>query len=85
MEELLEVIDQVAFRSLDERLVLYLEKQFRAQGPELRATHQEIATDLNSSREVISRLLKRMEKEGMLALSRHIIAKKDWDKTREPR
>ena len=85
MEELLEVIDQVAFRSLDERLILYLDRRFQSQGKELRATHQEIATDLNSSREVISRLLKRMEKEGMVSLSRHIITQKDWNKARDAR
>jgi len=80
MEELLEVIDQVAFRSLDERLILYLTKRFDSQGPELHATHQEIATDLNSSREVISRLLKRMEKEGMVELQRNAVLRRDWKK-----
>ncbi len=73
-EETLEVIDQVAFRSLDQRLVFYLNKQFTAHGSdELRITHQEIATDLNSSREVISRLLKKMEKEQMVELARHAV------------
>jgi len=75
-EETLEVIDQVAFRSLDQRLVFYLNKQFAAHGSdELRITHQEIATDLNSSREVISRLLKKMENESMVELARHVIRK----------
>lgn len=75
-EETLEVIDQVAFRSLDQRLIFYLNKQFAAHGSdELRITHQEIATDLNSSREVISRLLKKMEKESMVELARHVIRK----------
>ena len=73
-EETLEVIDQVAFRSLDERLVFYLNKQFEAHSSEeLRITHQEIATDLNSSREVISRLLKKMENENMVQLARHVV------------
>ena len=68
------MIDQVAFRSLDQRLVFYLNKQFTAHGSdELRITHQEIATDLNSSREVISRLLKKMEKEQMVELARHAV------------
>ena len=44
---------------------------------ELRLTHAEIATDLNSSREVISRLLKRMEQEGMVELGRHSIHRKN--------
>ena len=77
-EETLEVIDQVAFRSLDQRLIFYLNKQFAARGTdELRTTHQEIATDLNSSREVISRLLKRMEREGMVELHRHVVQRKN--------
>lgn len=77
-EETLEVIDQVAFRSLDQRLIFYLNKQFEARGTEeLRTTHQEIATDLNSSREVISRLLKRMEREGMVELHRHVVQRKN--------
>jgi len=77
-EETLEVIDQVAFRSLDQRLIFYLNKQFDAhQRTEIRTTHQDIATDLNSSREVISRLLKRMEREGMVELHRHVIVRKN--------
>jgi CRP/FNR family transcriptional regulator len=61
---------------LDQRLVFYLNKQFAAHdSEELRITHQEIATDLNSSREVISRLLKKMEKENMVELARHVVRK----------
>jgi CRP/FNR family transcriptional regulator len=47
-------------------------KQF---GTTLPLTHQEIATDLNTSREVISRLLKKMELNGWIALNRNSI---DW-------
>ena len=42
-------------------------------GKTLNLTHQQIAEDLNSSREVISRLLKKMEKNGMLTLGRNAI------------
>jgi CRP/FNR family transcriptional regulator len=71
-EELLETLDQVAFRSLDERLEYYLEKQSRELNTkDLMLTHQQIAEDLNSSREVISRLLKKMEQRGMLRLGRN--------------
>ena len=73
-EETLETLDAIAFRSLDERLAHYLGRAFEARGTdELRLTHAEIATDLNSSREVISRLLKRMEQDGSVALGRHSI------------
>lgn len=73
-EELLEVLDSVAFHSMDERLQHYLAKQSAKLGVNaLKLTHQEIAADLNSSREVISRLLKKMEQRGLVSLNRSII------------
>jgi CRP/FNR family transcriptional regulator len=73
-EETLELIDQIAFQSLDQRLIFYLNEQFEArQSDTLNTTHQHIATDLNTSREVISRLLKKMEREGMVALARNTV------------
>jgi CRP/FNR family transcriptional regulator len=75
-EELLEVIDQVAFHSMDEKLQLYLERQFRTFGTEkISITHQEIADDLNSSREVISRLLKKLESQNWITVSRNEITR----------
>lgn len=71
-EELLQTIDQIAFRALDERLEFYLKKNQRALKTNmLNISHQEIANELNSSREVISRLLKKMEQKGMVALHRN--------------
>jgi CRP/FNR family transcriptional regulator len=71
-EELLQTIDQIAFRALDERLEFYLKKNQRAFKTNiLNASHQEIANELNSSREVISRLLKKMEQKGMVILHRN--------------
>ena len=73
-EELLVVIDHVAFKGMDERLNFYLIGQYKQTGVrELRITHNEIATDLNSSREVISRLLKKMEQRGDLVQHRNYI------------
>jgi len=72
-EELLMVIDDIAFKNMDERLESYIRRQADASGPNLYLTHQDIATDLNSSREVISRLLKKMEKKGMMVLQRNHI------------
>mgnify|MGYP003582356951 CR=1 FL=1 len=73
-EELLVVIDNIAFRSMDERLANYLERQYNdRQKREIILTHSEIAADLNSSREVISRLLKKMEQKGHLRLYRNYI------------
>lgn len=74
-EELLSVIDNVAFKNMDERLVWYLKRQAEKSGNAMNIKHQQIANDLNTSREVVSRLLKKMEKEGMLTLNRNLI---DW-------
>jgi CRP/FNR family transcriptional regulator len=73
-EELLHVLDQVAFRNMDERLEFYLKRQSR-QGDLriIQISHQQIANDLNSTREVISRLLKKMEQRGLLKLNRNNI------------
>lgn len=70
-EELLTVIDNIAFKAMDERLEYYLIQQYtKLNTRQLNITHQEIAVDLNSSREVISRLLKKMEQRGDLQLHR---------------
>jgi CRP/FNR family transcriptional regulator len=74
-EELLHTIQSIAFKKMDERLESYLMKQVKQFGNTLPLTHQEVATDLNTSREVISRLLKKMELSGWIALNRNSI---DW-------
>lgn len=72
-EELLSVVDQIAFKNMDQRLLWYLSRQAEAMGNEINLTHQQIATDLNSSREVISRLLKKLEKNGQITAERNTI------------
>jgi CRP/FNR family transcriptional regulator, anaerobic regulatory protein len=73
-DELLVVIDQVAFRSMDERLEFYLKRQSKNSSLKtIHVSHQQIATDLNSTREVISRLLKKMEQRGLIQLNRNYI------------
>jgi CRP/FNR family transcriptional regulator, anaerobic regulatory protein len=75
-EELLTVIDQVAFHSMDEKLELYLQRQFSTlKTDKISITHQEIADDLNSSREVISRLLKKLESQKRISISRNEITR----------
>lgn len=75
-EELLSVVDQVTFRSMDEKLVFYLKRQFDTfKSDTIQTTHQTIAYDLNSSREVISRLLKKMEQKGYVQLHRNAITR----------
>ena len=72
-EELLGVVDQIAFKNMDERLEWYLKRQTNSLGNILTLTHQQIAYDLNSSREVISRLLKKLEKNGHISMERNVI------------
>ncbi|HRI21768.1 MAG TPA: helix-turn-helix domain-containing protein, partial [Panacibacter sp.] len=72
-EELLQTIDTITFSNIDQRLLFYLNRQMSELGSNLRLTHQEIADDLNSSREVISRSLKRMEAKNLLLLHRNSI------------
>jgi CRP/FNR family transcriptional regulator len=70
-EELLRTVNEIAFKNMDERLEFYIKKQVKQMGRQIRLTHQEIASDLNSSREVISRLLKKMEKNGWVIIHRN--------------
>ena len=74
-EELLTVLDSVIFKGMDERLEFYLKNQIKARGTkELPMTHMEIANDLHTSREVVSRLLKKMEQDKKIKLFRSHIA-----------
>jgi CRP/FNR family transcriptional regulator len=69
---LLTAIDNIAFRKLDERLIAMLRQKFSHAGMnEITTSHQQLADELNSSREVISRLLKQLEKRGYLRLERN--------------
>jgi CRP/FNR family transcriptional regulator, anaerobic regulatory protein len=78
-EELLVTLDHVAFRSMDERLEFYLKRhQDTLHTNMLDVSHQEIADELNSSREVISRLLKKMEQLGKVKLHRNTIEMVQW-------
>jgi CRP/FNR family transcriptional regulator, anaerobic regulatory protein len=77
-DELLITLDNVAFRSMDERLEFYLKRAKDAQQTTLlNISHQEIAQELNTSREVISRLLKKMEQKGLVGLHRNAIELKN--------
>lgn len=73
-EELLEALDSIAFHKMDERVLKYLEEKANSLNTEeIQMSHQEIAVDLNSSREVISRILKQMERKKLLKLGRNKI------------
>lgn len=72
-EELLQTLDSIAFKSLDERLLFYIKRHLSTTGPRIELSHQQIAEELNSSREVISRLLKKLEQRGLVVLNRSYI------------
>lgn len=73
-DEILAVVDNIAFRNMDERLEFYLKRHKNVTGKmNIELSHQQIADDLNSSREVISRLLKKMEQRNLLKLHRNMI------------
>ena len=64
-------ISQILFSSFDKRLASYLEDERRRSGSTaITATHDQIAKNLGSAREVVSRMLKYFEKEGLVSLSR---------------
>ncbi|MEM9647183.1 MAG: Crp/Fnr family transcriptional regulator [Bacteroidota bacterium] len=74
LNELLHTVDNIAFKNLDERLMEYLKKKSEiSEDRNIRNTHQEIAVDLHTSRVVVSRLLKRLEKMKKLQLHRNYI------------
>ena len=76
-EELLKTINEIAFKNMDERIEFYILKYVKQFGKIVNLTHQDIANDLNTSREVISRLLKKMEHNGWIVMNRNSF---DWIK-----
>jgi len=77
-QELLLTIDNIAFKKMDERLLRYLSvKSQQLKKLELPITHQEIANELGTSREVVSRLLKQLEKKKIVELGRNIVYVRD--------
>ncbi|MEO0472748.1 MAG: Crp/Fnr family transcriptional regulator [Bacteroidota bacterium] len=72
--DLLHTMEQLIFQNLDERVLSYLQKKSSIQQQEeLQITHQHIAQDLGTAREVISRILRKMEKDGKIITSRNRI------------
>jgi CRP/FNR family transcriptional regulator len=66
MAELMQLVEEVAFHKLDQRLAALL----LGKGRVVRASHQQLADELGSVREMVSRLLKRFEEQGLLRLGR---------------
>lgn len=74
-EELLEVVNAVAFKKMDERLLNLLQKKSELIGGKvLSVTHEQLANELGTARVVVSRLLKHMEDQGLVELGRNKVS-----------
>lgn len=73
LADVIEIVEEVAFRRMDCRIASYLLEIGNTSTETVQKTHQEIAQELGSSREVISRILKTFEKKELLSLSRKMI------------
>jgi len=74
-EELLEVVNAVAFKKMDERLLNFIKKKCElTKSHTLYVTHEQLANELGTARVVVSRLLKQMETEGLVTLGRNKIS-----------
>lgn len=73
-DDLLETIDSIAFKNMDDRLIKFFVDRYRVTDSTFYSgTHQEIALMLNTSREVVSRLLKKLENDRKIVITRNQI------------
>lgn len=73
-EELIEVINAIAFKKVDERLLDLLNKKSKlTQSNTINVTHEQLANELGTARVVVSRLLKQLEENGDVQLGRNKI------------
>lgn len=71
-EELLDIINAIAFKKVDERLLdLIYKKHDMAEGDTISVTHEQLANELGTARVVVSRLLKQLEEKGLIKLGRN--------------
>lgn len=73
-EELLEIVNAIAFKKIDERILNLLDKKVALTGSKtLQITHEQLANELGTARVVVSRLLKQLEETGAVQLGRNKI------------
>ncbi|MEG0926083.1 Crp/Fnr family transcriptional regulator [Chryseobacterium sp.] len=73
-EELLDIINAIAFKKVDERLLNLLHKKVEITGINtINTTHEQLANELGTARVVVSRLLKQLEEDGRVKLGRNKI------------
>jgi CRP/FNR family transcriptional regulator len=82
--DVISVVEEIAFRRVDRRLASYLlQPGIASDSEDIRITHQAIASDLGSSREVISRILKEFEHQGLISVTRGVVHINDRQKLAE--
>jgi CRP/FNR family transcriptional regulator len=77
MADVISTVEEIAFWRVDVRVAEFLLKQAAGSGHKIAITHQEIAFELGTAREVVSRILKDFERDGLISLSRGTITIKD--------
>lgn len=70
LTNIISVVEDVVFRRMDRRIADHLCARLKKSGHRLLVTHQEIASELGTSREVVSRILKEFEQEGLIRVTR---------------
>lgn len=76
-QEVINIIDEIIFHSIDERIIKFLLKNTKYNGDIIEITHDKIAVEIGTAREVVSRLLKEMERNNWIQLARgKVIVKK---------
>ena len=81
LSEAMWLIEQVMWKSFDKRLAAFLVEESNLEGTaELKITHEKIANHMGTAREVITRMLKYFQREGMVSLTRGTIEILDFDK-----
>ncbi|MBI1224540.1 MAG: helix-turn-helix domain-containing protein [Bacteroidetes bacterium] len=74
--EFFSIIDNVVFRPVEEKLADALDKRPRDQQGQIAVTHQELAIEIGTAREVVSRTLKQWERDGRVSLGRGVVVLK---------
>jgi len=68
--ELMWLVEQIMWKSFDKRLAKFLVEEYYLEGAVLKMTHEQVASHLGTAREVVTRMLKYFQTEGMVKLTR---------------
>lgn len=81
LSEVMWLVEQIMWKSLDKRVAAFLLEEIAIEGTnELKLTHETIANHLGSPREVITRMLRYFQNDGMVKLSRGTVSVTDEEK-----